>query len=88
VLAQFARWFGPRASHPVNYLEKDWAAERWTRGYIGYPTTRAWIDYQGAFTSNLGRIFLAGTESAQDEGYGGMEGGLRAAARAVKRATS
>ena len=86
-LAQFARWFGPRAAHPINYLEKDWAAELWTRGYIGYPTTRAWIDYQGAFIPNLGRIFLAGTESAQSEGYGGMEGGLRAAARAVKRAT-
>jgi monoamine oxidase len=87
VLGQFARWFGPRAANPIGYLEQDWSAERWTRGYVGYPTTEAWIEYQGAFTPNLGRIFLAGTESAANEGYGGMEGGLRAAARAVRRAT-
>ena len=86
-LGQFTRWFGPRAARPINYLEQDWGGEVWTRGYIGYPTTRSWIDYEGSFIPNLGRIFLAGTESAQSEGYGGMEGGLRAAARAVKRAT-
>ena len=87
VLGQFARWFGPRAAKPIRYLEKDWAAERWSRGYIGYPTTQTWIDYQGAFTSDIGRIFVAGTECAATEGYGGMEGGLRAAVRAVGRAT-
>jgi len=36
--------------------------------------------------SSIGRIHLAGTETA-GEGYGGMEGGLLAAARAVQRAT-
>lgn len=86
-LAQFARWFGPRAAKPMRYIEKDWAAEPWTRGYIGYATTRALVDYQRAYTANIGRIFLAGTESAANEGCGGLEGGLQAAARAVKRAT-
>ena len=86
VLAQFVRWFGPAAAHPVHYMEQNWAAERWTGGYIGYPTTRTWIDYQRAFTSNIGKIFLAGTETA-GEGYGGMEGALNAAARAVQQAT-
>jgi monoamine oxidase len=86
VLAQFVRWFGPRSAHPIRYMEQDWASERWTRGYIGYPTTRTWIDFQRAFTSNIGRIFLAGTETA-GEGSGGMDGALHAAARAVKQAT-
>jgi monoamine oxidase len=85
VLAQFVRWFGPGAAHPIRYMEQDWAAERWTRGYIGYPTTGVRTDYRTAFTPKVGRIFLAGTETA-GEGSGGMEGALEAAARAVKQA--
>jgi monoamine oxidase len=85
VLAQFVRWFGQRAGKPIHYMEQNWAAQRWTRGYIGYPTTGTWIDYQRAFTSNIGRIILAGTETA-GEGSGGMEGALDAAARAVEQA--
>ena len=86
VLAQFVRWFGPAAAHPIRYMEQDWSAQRWTRGYIGYPTTRVRTDYRTAFTPKVGRIFLAGTETA-GEGFGGMEGALLAAARAVKQAT-
>jgi monoamine oxidase len=86
VISQFVRWFGPRAASPIHYMEQDWSAEPWTRGYIGYPTTEVWIDYQRAFTSPIGRIFLAGTETA-GEGSGGMEGALGAAERAVRQAT-
>lgn len=31
----FARFFGDRASSPVEYVEKDWSAEEWTRGCHG-----------------------------------------------------
>jgi monoamine oxidase len=86
VLAQFVRWFGPRAAHPISYMEQDWTKERWTRGYIGYIPTDTWLYYERAVKSSIGRIHLAGTETA-GEGYGGMEGGLLAAARAVQRAT-
>jgi monoamine oxidase len=86
VLAQFVRWYGPAAARPIQYMEQDWSAQRWTRGYIGYPTTEVWVDYQKAFTSPIGRIFLAGTETAT-EGSGGMEGALGAAERAVAQAT-
>jgi monoamine oxidase len=67
----------------MRYMEQNWAADRWTRGYIGYPTPRVWLDYQSAFKSRIGRIFLAGTETA-GEGMGGLEGALLAAQRAVK----
>jgi monoamine oxidase len=32
VLQQFARWFGPRALAPVEFIEKDWVADPFTRG--------------------------------------------------------
>jgi monoamine oxidase len=86
VLSQFVRWFGPQAAHPIHYMEQDWAREPWTRGYIGYIPTNTWLQYERAVKSSIGRIHLAGTETA-GEGYGGMEGALLAAARAVKRAT-
>jgi monoamine oxidase len=86
VLAQFVRWFGPKAAHPIHYMEQNWATEQWTRGYIGYIPTDTWLYYERAVKSSIGRIHLAGTETA-GEGYGGMEGGLLAAARAVKQAT-
>jgi monoamine oxidase len=85
-LSQFVRWFGPQAAHPIHYMEQDWAKEPWTRGYIGYIPTNTWLQYERAVKSSIGRIHLAGTETA-GEGYGGMEGALLAAARAVKRAT-
>jgi monoamine oxidase len=86
VIRQFVRWFGPAAASPMKYMEKNWSAERWTRGYIGYPTTEVLLDYRKEFTSPVGRIFFAGTETGS-EGYGGMECALGAAARAVAQAT-
>jgi monoamine oxidase len=86
VLSQFARWYGPAAARPIQYMEQDWSAQRWTRGYIGYPTTDVWVNYQKAFASPIGKIFLAGTETGT-EAYGGMESALGAAARAVAQAT-
>jgi monoamine oxidase len=86
VLAQFVRWFGPKAAHPIHYMEQNWATEEWTRGYIGYIPTNTWLHYEREVKSSIGRIHLAGTETA-GEGYGAMEGGLLAAARAVKQAT-
>ena len=32
VLAQLARWYGPAALSPLEYLEKDWCADEHTRG--------------------------------------------------------
>jgi monoamine oxidase len=86
VLAQLVRWYGPKAANPIHYMEQNWAAEPWTRGYIGYPTTGTWTDYHTAFSAPIENIFFAGTETG-DGGAGGMEGALTAATRAVKQAT-
>jgi monoamine oxidase len=56
----------------------------WTRGYIGYPTTEVWLDYQKAFTSPIGRVFLAGGEAGTED-YGGMESALGAAGAPSRR---
>ncbi|CAK8992965.1 Probable flavin-containing monoamine oxidase A [Durusdinium trenchii] len=32
LLKQLTKWFGPEASHPLEYLEKDWAADEFTGG--------------------------------------------------------
>src|SRR5262249_56198591 len=35
VLASFARYFGPAATRPADYIEHDWTADPWTRGCYG-----------------------------------------------------
>jgi monoamine oxidase len=85
-MRQFVRWFGPAAAHPIKYQEMNWSAQRWTGGYIGYPTTNVWLQYQKQVAAPIGRIFLAGTETGT-EAYGAMESALGAAERAVKQAT-
>ena len=35
VLSVFAKFFGPRAADPEEYVERDWAAEEWSRGCYG-----------------------------------------------------
>lgn len=87
VLAQFARWYGDQAANPIHYMEQDWSREEWTRGYIGYMTTNAWRYYGGLVNANLGRVYLAGSETSGPF-VGGMEAGLRAAERAVDHATA
>ena len=32
VLSVFVKFFRPRAADPDEYVEKDWAAEEWSRG--------------------------------------------------------
>jgi monoamine oxidase len=32
VVAQFTQFFGSAAANPIDYLESNWAGERWSRG--------------------------------------------------------
>lgn len=77
VLACFARYFGRRAAQPVEYLERDWMAEEFSRGCYGaHFTPGVWTAYGSALRAPCGRIHFAGAEhSAVWNGY--MEGAVR-----------
>jgi monoamine oxidase len=77
------RWFGPKAAQPVDYVERDWSAEPWTRGCYGahFPTG-AWTRFGPALREPCGPIHWAGTETATTwMGY--LDGAVESAERAV-----
>jgi monoamine oxidase len=83
ILSVFARFFGPRAANPDEYVERDWAAEEWSRGcYGGRFGTGVWTGYGEALREPVGRIHWAGTETAEVwNGY--MDGAVRSGERAA-----
>jgi monoamine oxidase len=87
VIGSFVRYFGQKAAHPQQYIERDWMAEEFTRGCYGaHFAPGTWTSYGQALRAPTGRIHWAGTECApQWNGY--MEGAVRsgeAAADAVE----
>jgi monoamine oxidase len=84
VLDAFARFFGPRARTPTDYLEHDWAAQPWIRGgssLIFAPGTLT--EYGSSLRTPVDRIHWAGTETAIEQ-WGSMDGAVSAATRAVR----
>lgn len=77
VLGCFARYFGPKALAPNEYVERDWMAEELTRGCYGaHFTPGVWTAYGHALREPVGRIHWAGAEcSPVWNGY--MEGAVR-----------
>ena len=80
----FAKFFGPRAARAVEYVEKYWAAEEWSRGcYSGHFGTGVWTGYGEALREPVGRIHGAGTETAEVwNGY--IDGAVRSGERAAR----
>ena len=65
ILSVLARFFGPRAADPKEYVERDWAAEEWSRGcYGGRFGTGGWTGYGEALREAVGCVHWAGTETA------------------------
>ncbi len=87
VLACLARYFGPRAASPRDYIEQDWTAEEWTRGcYAARFVPGAWTQFGHALRAPVGRLHWAGTETATRwAGYmdGAVQSGKRAAAEVL-----
>jgi monoamine oxidase len=79
--------FGSGAARPAAIFERDWAAERWTRGaYCGYMPPGVWTRYGQALRAPVGPIAWAGSETALEHtGYmeGAIESGERAAAEVL-----
>jgi monoamine oxidase len=92
VLQQLSRWFGPRALHPIAYIEKDWVADPFTRGcpiasygrnvMTSFGVHRklrepCWPVSLGAAAAVTHKIHWAGTEAAE-KGTGFVDGAMRA----------
>ena len=77
VVGCFARYFGPAAARPEQYIEQDWMAEEFTRGCYGaHFGPGVWTSYGEAWRAPVGRVHWAGAEcSPQWNGY--MEGAVR-----------
>ena len=74
--------FGPDASEPIGYTEKDWLVDEWSRGFAGSMSPGVLTQYGAALRAPCGRIYWAGSETAtQWAGY--MEGALESGERAA-----
>ncbi len=87
VLDSFARYFGPKAAHPVDFIELDWQAEPWSGGCYGTLFgPNVWTRYGPALRAPVGPVHWAGTETASVwSGYmdGAVSSGRRAAAEVL-----
>lgn len=82
-LGCLVKYFGPQAAEPVEFHEKDWSAEEYSRGcYGGRMGTGVWTAYGPALSEPVGVIHWAGTETAAVwNGY--MDGAVRSGRRAA-----
>ncbi len=86
VLGCLGRFFGGRASVPVEYLDLDWNAEEWTRGcYGGNAAPGALTRFGPALRTPVGPLHWAGSETAR-EWIGYMDGAIEAGERAAREA--
>lgn len=88
ILKEFAAYFGSQALKPKDFVEKDFAAEEWTRGCpVAYLPTGVLSDYGTAIREPVGRIHWAGTEtSTYWNGY--MDGAVRSGERVAEEVIS
>jgi monoamine oxidase len=83
VLDCLATLFGPAARRPVDYVERDWSAEEWTRGcYAALFTPGTWTQHGAALREPVGRLHWAGTETAT-VWCGYMDGAIQSGERAA-----
>lgn len=81
VLADFARYFGPRAAEPIEYIERAWSNEPWSGGcYAGNMTPGTMTGYGEVLRKPVGCIHWAGAETAT-EWCGYMDGAIQSGYR-------
>lgn len=83
VVDALARFFGPAARQHIDYAERDWAAEEWSRGCYGaHLAPGVWTSFADLLREPWGRVHWAGTETAAVwSGY--MEGAVLSGERAA-----
>jgi monoamine oxidase len=84
VVGCFARFFGPQAAIPRDYVDKDWSAEEFTRGCYGaFLPPNTWTAFGPALRVPIGPLHWAGAETATTwTGY--MDGAIRSGEDAAK----
>jgi len=77
VVGCFARFFGPAAASPRDYVDKDWSSEEFTRGCYGaFLPPNTWTAFGPALRAPVGPLHWAGAETATRwTGY--MDGAIR-----------
>lgn len=84
----FARWFGPKARQPLDYVDQQWTTEPWIRGgYFGFMPPGGWTALGPALTRPIGRLHWAGSETS-GICMGSMDGAVRAGQRAATEITN
>jgi monoamine oxidase len=87
VVRNLAQYFGPEALNAQQYIETNWATQRWSRGGpVGILGPGTLTEYGPAIREPVGRIHWAGTEtSTYWNGYmdGAVRSGKRAAAEVI-----
>ena len=82
-LEGFARWFGDDARTAIDYTDKQWNDDEWSRGgYFGYFPPGGWTTVGKDLTTPIGPIHWAGSETS-GICMGSMDGALRAGTRAA-----
>lgn len=85
VLEALVDQFGDRAADPLDYVEVDWGADRWSGGCVAGVAPGV-LSAGATWGEPRGRIHIAGTEAARAwPGYmeGAIEAGERAAAEVL-----
>jgi monoamine oxidase len=89
VLDHLVRLHGDAAARPLDYVDMDWAEERYSGGcYVGLMPPGLMTEAGDAIRRPCGRIHFAGTETAKQWcGYfdGAIEAGERAADEVIAR---
>ena len=78
-----ANQFGEQASWPLEYIDKCWTQEEWSRGcYVGYMPPGVMTGFKDTLRQPFNRIHFAGTETATEwNGY--LDGAIQSGYRAV-----
>ncbi len=87
VLAELVDLFGGEAAEPIDYVDVDWAEERWSRGALAVFGPGLLGGSAPALRAPTGRLHYAGTETATSW-PSHLEGAVEAGARAATEVRS
>jgi monoamine oxidase len=84
ILDSFAKYYGPEASTPLQYIDQTWIEEEWSQGcYTAFMAPHTMTSLGKILRTPEGHFHFAGTETAEEwNGY--MEGAVRAGEREAR----